>query len=703
MSIFRESGPPGRPAAASSTKLTNMQLRSLLPAAWPALLLTAAGFLFTSLVQAQKPVVKSVYFDTDQADLKPEARQTLEGVLNQLAQMPDFDITIEAYTDDKGSAEYNKSLAERRAASVNNFLSENGCKPRTITITPVGISNQQRGKSTAESRRLNRRVDVTIVPDPIEDFKELSEKTSVPHRNEFTLLPDRQTVFTSAGGVTVTVPVNSFVLANGKAPGTPVTVQFTDALQPVDWIFNNLSTHTSAGEILQTAGMYHIEAVAGGQKLRLREGASLSVSIPAATYDPEMEIFYGVRDSKSGAVAWEPAAARQEEVQRFNFGTDNLSWRRYRLLDSLKKNFTRVKHLACSKPSVPVFSDKRLRGSFRRPPRAPLMRAPLEPEQPVARAPLADNPESVKTLEQKDREALKLYRRKMKRYRERLADYRSRWLKYRTDSTTYAKACLYREDCRKRLDQYENALHTYLLKQVFNDRVQGFSVYYSSASHSGNLDDLHESAYRSMLCSDYLYLRNKLRRQLRQPVIPRNCRYQDDCNDPEKKGWLEKGKNLLNTLCESSGYNRVYAGIKEQYDQLLEESRQKATDNVQNLASYSFEVNQLGWINVDKFYKYPEAERAPVIVAESSEDTRVFLVFKEFRGALALSYRDGRFFSPPLPRGTPVTVVALKLKEGSPQLFLLDTKVGESGNIPKATYEALTLRQLQDKMAQLNS
>lgn len=686
---------------------------SLFLPALPAIALATAGLLLlSSPSNAQNPISKSVYFDTDQAELKPEARQTLDNLLNQVFKLPDFDISIEAYTDDQGTAEYNKSLAERRAASVHDFLSAHGCKPRKVALTPVGKSSQQRGKSIAENRRLNRRVDVTVIPNRLDDFRELSEKASFLRRDEFTLAPGQEAVFTSASGAMLTVPANALVLPNGKMPDGPATIQFLEASQPADWVFNHLSTHTTDGQLLQTAGMFHIEASAGGQKLRLREGASLSLSIPSVgATDPEMEIFYGVRDARSGAVAWEPAV-RQETLPDVNpgFGMNHFAWRRYRLLDSLKTSFSEVKYVTARVPVKPVFSDERLRRSWRRAPRQPVLRVPVQPEQPVARATFAENPDEKKALEKKDKEALKTYKKAMKRYREKLADYKERWAKYRADSTAYEKSRLYREECLNKLSQYENDLYTYCLKGQFNGRVASMRTYLWYNNFDNGMKGVSQAAHWSMLRWDYLKERNKLRRQMRQPLIPGKCsyRYLDDgsyvryCDDPDEKAWIEKGNAMLSTLCESSGYNRVYAAIKEQYDLLLEEAKQKATENVQNLASYSFEVSQLGWINVDKFYKYPETERAPVVVNESAGDTRVYVIVKEFRSALALSYSNGRFVSPPLPKGTPVTVVALKLREGSPQLLLLDMKAGESPT-QKAVYETLTLKELQEKMAQLNS
>lgn len=672
------------------------------------LLFTALLLSIAALAGAQKPIANSVYFDTDQSELKPEARQTLERLFVQIDRMPDFDISIEAYTDDRGTADYNKALAERRAGAVQTFLATRGYQPRRVVITPVGISSQQRGKSTTENRRLNRRVDVTVSPNLIDDFRELGEKTASARRDEFTLEAGQKAVFTSSSGVKLNIPAGAFVLPNGKAPDGPITVRLQEAARPTDWILQGLSTHTTDGEILQTGGMYHIEALAGTRKLQLREGATLGITLPPAeNADPEMEIFYGSRDASRNAIAWEQAE-RNEEPAADPLVFDARAVQRFRFFDSIRIKFNDVKLENQKKPRVPFFSKELLRRSARRAPRSPRMREPLEPVQPVAQAPLAPDAESAKRLREKDNEAMNAYRKKMVRYREKKVEFEQRWAKFRKDSADYNKSLFYREECLAKLRQYENDLHTYCLKNRFNERISFFREYYWANYLNNGLSDLVNDAHQRMLSYSNLRERNKLRRQLRQPLVSNYCRYKNEsdslyCGDPDVRAWQQRGRDMLKDLCASSGYNEVLAGINAAYDSMLEAMRETATKDVSSLIAYTFEVNRLDWINIDKFYKYPEGERAPMVIAEADKDTRVFLVFREFSGALALPYLNGRFVSPPLPKGIPVTVVGLKLRSGSPQLMMLDAKAGDTDILSKGQYETLTLKQLQEKMAALSS
>lgn len=88
-----------------------------------------------------------VYFTTDSSDLTPEASTTLQKQARWLAQYPQFTITIEGHSDERGTREYNIALGARRATTVRNFLARtgvNGSRIRTISYgkeRPVAVCN----------------------------------------------------------------------------------------------------------------------------------------------------------------------------------------------------------------------------------------------------------------------------------------------------------------------------------------------------------------------------------------------------------------------------------------------------------------------------------------------------------------------------------------------------------------------------------
>lgn len=84
--------------------------------------------------------VKDVYFDYDKDDIRDDQQATLQGDATALKQIfaahPDFTVVIEGNCDERGSAEYNLGLGDRRASKTKEALVGMGVpadKLRTIS------------------------------------------------------------------------------------------------------------------------------------------------------------------------------------------------------------------------------------------------------------------------------------------------------------------------------------------------------------------------------------------------------------------------------------------------------------------------------------------------------------------------------------------------------------------------------------------
>ena len=108
-----------------------------------------------------------VLFDFDKADLKPEARPSLDKVVAVLKSYPKSTATVEGHTDSKGDDAYNRKLSERRAESVRKWLAANGASLRMSTRgwgekKPVAPNAKPDGKDDPEGRQKNRRVEIMV-------------------------------------------------------------------------------------------------------------------------------------------------------------------------------------------------------------------------------------------------------------------------------------------------------------------------------------------------------------------------------------------------------------------------------------------------------------------------------------------------------------------------------------------------------------
>jgi OOP family OmpA-OmpF porin len=117
----------------------------------------SSGCSFTTEIR-----LPGVVFDTDKADLRPESFPILDGAVETLKRYPELAIEVAGHTDSVGSDAYNKSLSQRRAETVRQYLAAKGA---SNALTARGYGERQPiAKNTTEEGRLeNRRVTLRIV------------------------------------------------------------------------------------------------------------------------------------------------------------------------------------------------------------------------------------------------------------------------------------------------------------------------------------------------------------------------------------------------------------------------------------------------------------------------------------------------------------------------------------------------------------
>ncbi len=103
-----------------------------------------------------------ILFDLNQATLKPGTREVIAKLSGILLMMPELNLRIEGHTDSTGSREYNQTLSEKRAISVQDFLMSQGIDSKRITAVGYGWDRPVADNSTAAGRSKNRRVEIVI-------------------------------------------------------------------------------------------------------------------------------------------------------------------------------------------------------------------------------------------------------------------------------------------------------------------------------------------------------------------------------------------------------------------------------------------------------------------------------------------------------------------------------------------------------------
>ena len=70
----------------------------------------------------KKGYLSDVFFDYDQADLREDARSALAANAEWLKKYPTVQVLIEGHCDERGTAEYNLALGEKRALAAKTYL-----------------------------------------------------------------------------------------------------------------------------------------------------------------------------------------------------------------------------------------------------------------------------------------------------------------------------------------------------------------------------------------------------------------------------------------------------------------------------------------------------------------------------------------------------------------------------------------------------
>jgi outer membrane protein OmpA-like peptidoglycan-associated protein len=101
-----------------------------------------------------------INFDFDKAIIKPESKPIVNEVIRMMKQSPDLKLSIDGYTDNVGTHEYNIKLSQARAAAVVEALTKAGIAADRLSSAGYGDSNPIADNDKPEGRAKNRRVEL---------------------------------------------------------------------------------------------------------------------------------------------------------------------------------------------------------------------------------------------------------------------------------------------------------------------------------------------------------------------------------------------------------------------------------------------------------------------------------------------------------------------------------------------------------------
>jgi outer membrane protein OmpA-like peptidoglycan-associated protein len=103
-----------------------------------------------------------ILFDVDKSVIKPSSYPILDEAVMELNQNPNAYLIIHGYTDNTGTATYNKALSKKRANAVKNYLSRKGIKSTVLKTRAHGEADPAASNATRDGRAKNRRAVIKL-------------------------------------------------------------------------------------------------------------------------------------------------------------------------------------------------------------------------------------------------------------------------------------------------------------------------------------------------------------------------------------------------------------------------------------------------------------------------------------------------------------------------------------------------------------
>ncbi len=131
-------------------------------------IVVSVELLLDKIYKKREIVLENIYYDLDKADIRPDARPTLDKLAQLLMENPTIKIELASHTDSRGTDSYNQQLSQRRAQSVVNYLISKNIDSRRLIAKGYGeqrlINECKNGVECSEAaHQENRRTTFQVI------------------------------------------------------------------------------------------------------------------------------------------------------------------------------------------------------------------------------------------------------------------------------------------------------------------------------------------------------------------------------------------------------------------------------------------------------------------------------------------------------------------------------------------------------------
>jgi OOP family OmpA-OmpF porin len=111
-------------------------------------------------------VIEGITFKTGSANILPGSFNVLDRAVQVLKEYPEIKLEIQGHTDNRGKADYNRDLSQRRAESVRSYLVSRGIASDRLTAVGYGLDQPVADNASESGRSRNRRTEFKLIMAP---------------------------------------------------------------------------------------------------------------------------------------------------------------------------------------------------------------------------------------------------------------------------------------------------------------------------------------------------------------------------------------------------------------------------------------------------------------------------------------------------------------------------------------------------------
>lgn len=119
----------------------------------------------SSLMEAtSKSPISDINFDYDSSSIRPDAREILKTNADYLLKHKTSSVVVEGHCDERGTAEYNMALGQKRAQETKKYLINLGIQESIIKTVSYGEERPLDSNNNEEAWAKNRRAHFVVNP-----------------------------------------------------------------------------------------------------------------------------------------------------------------------------------------------------------------------------------------------------------------------------------------------------------------------------------------------------------------------------------------------------------------------------------------------------------------------------------------------------------------------------------------------------------